>query len=136
MGMLYMKGLLVLFGISPDEVMFASALTACNHSGLFDAGLQSFVSMARDYNIVPNMKHYAILLDLLGRTGNFGMVENVLKRMPVGTDLSLWLGLLGACGRHTNLHLAQQVFEIALALQPEEATTYVMMSNIYAQYYS
>ena len=52
------------------------------------------------------------------------------RRMP--NNLNVWLFLLGACRAHGNFELAKQAFDHAIALQPMEATVYILMANIYA----
>ncbi|KAF2288894.1 hypothetical protein GH714_022620 [Hevea brasiliensis] len=54
-------------GIRPDEVVFLAILTACTHAGKVNLGLNFFNSMKLDYSIEPTMKHYALIVDLLGR---------------------------------------------------------------------
>eukprot|EP00250_Pteridium_aquilinum_P004607 c14815_g1_i2 orf=195-2444(-) len=123
---------LKLVSIKPDNVVFASALSACNHTGLVDEALKIFQSMKRDYDITPNAKHCGIVIDLLGRAGDFKRVENMLGLMKMQVDSTIWLGLLGACSKHANLELAEQAFRNAVSLQPKEVTAYILMSNIYA----
>ncbi|KAI5074022.1 hypothetical protein GOP47_0012035 [Adiantum capillus-veneris] len=117
----------------PDNVAFASALSACNYSGLVDEALEIFLSMKRDFNITANAKHYGILVDLLGRAGNFEKVENILGQMPMQVNSTIWLGLLGSCNKHANSELAEVAFKNASGLQPKEMTAFILMSNIYAE---
>ncbi|RXH75322.1 hypothetical protein DVH24_030043 [Malus domestica] len=59
-------------GIFLSFVTFTSVLSACSHSGL-----QVFYSMTKEYSVIPNMEHYAYVVDMLARdvssvgTGNF-----------------------------------------------------------------
>jgi pentatricopeptide repeat protein len=122
---------MVLAGVEVDKVTFVSLFSACAHCGLVGEGLEYFVAMNKDYGIVPDMKHYGSILNLLGRAGDFTRVESVLERMPMEADITLWLCLLGAC-THGNLELAERAFENAVTLQPTHASPYVLMSNIYA----
>ncbi|MCO5611060.1 hypothetical protein L7F22_065310 [Adiantum nelumboides] len=120
-----------LMGIIPDGVTFIKVISTCAHTGLVVDGLQFFESMSLDYAIFPDMKHHGCLLDLLGRTGDFKRLERFLERVPMQADVTLWLGLLGACTRG-NLELGERAFKNAVSLQPEKSTPYVLMSNIYA----
>lgn len=129
---LHMLEKLKLASINPDDVVFASALSACNNSGLVNEALEIFQSMTSDFGITPNAKHYGIIIDLLGRAGDFKNAENMLRQMPMQADSTIWLGLLGACGKHANLELAEQAFRNAVSLQPKEVTAFILMSNIYA----
>lgn len=120
-------------GVSPNGVTFLSLLSACGHGGLADEGVEYFESMSRDHGIRPGIEHYACLVDLLGRTGCFEMIEELLASMPVKPDLSIWLCLLGACRKHGKVELGRRAFDCAVRLQPRSASAYVLMSSIYAQ---
>jgi pentatricopeptide repeat protein len=47
-------------------------LSACSHAGLVEKGWKFFECMSQDYGITPRGKHYACMVDLLGRAGHFG----------------------------------------------------------------
>lgn len=121
-----------LSGVQLNGAIFLSLLSACSHAGMVDRGVQYLESMTRDYSITPEMQHYVSVVDLLGRAGYFGMVEHLLSKMPMEPDLSLWLCLLGACQKHSNLVLGKRAFDFAVQLEPKHAAAYVLMSNIYA----
>jgi len=53
-------------GTKADNITFIGVLTACSRAGLVDEGWRHFKSMKSDYGIVPELKHYACLVDLLG----------------------------------------------------------------------
>jgi hypothetical protein len=72
------------------------------------------------------------MVDLLGRAGNFKVLESMLAKMPVRADLTFWLCLLSVCRIHGNVELGKKAFDQAVSLQPEHPATYVFMSNIYA----
>lgn len=118
--------------IAPDEVTFTSVLSACTHAGLVAEGLEYFESLSKDNSMVPDFKHFGSMVDLLGRAGNFKRVQYMLKRLPRQANSAMWLCLLGACKTHGNLELGEEAFDNAVNVQPEDATAYVMMSNVYA----
>lgn len=123
-----------LVGTRPNAVTFLCLLSACNHAGLVDEGILYFESMTRVYGIAPNIDHYGSMVDLLARAGYFEMVEELISTMSVQPDLSMWLCLLGACRKHAGkVGLAKQAFERAVALLPNHASAYVLMSSIYSQ---
>lgn len=121
-----------LSGLEPDEVTFSAILAICSYIGDIVLGLQSFISMIHDNSIYPDLRHYGIMVDLLGRAGSFNGVENMLTRMSMQADFTIWSSLLSACRIHCNVELATQAFDEAVKLQPKRALAYVMMSNIYA----
>jgi pentatricopeptide repeat protein len=132
MASLRMFSSIELEGIRPNEVSFASVLSACSHSGLVSEALGYFDSMLGEYAISRSMKHYINLVDLFGRAGDFGKLENMLANMPMQADITVWLCVLGMCLRHGQLQLAERAFDNAVDLRPLESTAYVLMSNIYA----
>ncbi|XP_072988031.1 pentatricopeptide repeat-containing protein At2g46050, mitochondrial isoform X2 [Typha latifolia] len=84
-------------GIRPDGVAFLGVLSACSHAGLVEAGLKYFVSMSKEYLIEPNSRHYACLVDLLGRAGRLDDAYDVLVNMCVESDANV-LGAFIAVG--------------------------------------
>lgn len=123
---------LKLEGLKPDEVMFASVLSACSRAGLVTECLELFVCM-REYGLIPSLKHHGIMIELFGHAGDFERLKNFLGSMPVQADLTLWLCLLGACHTHGNLDLAKQAFDHASKMQSMQAAPYIMMANIFAE---
>ncbi|KAH7279909.1 hypothetical protein KP509_37G043200 [Ceratopteris richardii] len=117
--------------VEPDEVTFLLILSACSHNGLVLQALQYFSSMVGNYSLTPDLRHYGIMANLLGRAGNFRLIGGMLDMMPMPANLTIWLCLLGACRLHGNLAIAVQAFRHAVQLQPTHATAYILMSNIY-----
>ena len=125
---LYMFERSKLTGIMPDSITFTSVLSACSHNSLVVEGISYFTSMIIDDR---ERTHFNIMIDLLGRAGDFKKIQSILKRMPMQPDLTVWLCILGACSTHGNLELAEVAFENAVRMHPEQSTAYVLMSNIY-----
>ncbi|XP_057863564.2 pentatricopeptide repeat-containing protein At4g21065 [Cryptomeria japonica] len=113
-------------GIDPNHVSFVCVLYACNHAGLVDEGCKYF------NHIIPNLDHYACMVDLLGRAGYLEEALNFIIKMPVKPDDVVWMGLFAACKSSKNLWLAEFVAEFVFELDPKSASPYVLLSNIYA----
>ncbi|KAH7373802.1 hypothetical protein KP509_17G075500 [Ceratopteris richardii] len=128
----YFFEMLKLIGLMPNEVTFTSILSACSHSGLLIEALELFKSIDVDFGLLVDTKHMAIMVDLLGRLGNFARIYDMFGWIKAQADLSTFLCLLGACRVHGNLNLADQVFDAAVQFYPEEAPLYVLISNIHA----
>lgn len=116
----------------PNDVTFVNVLSACSHTGLVDEGCQYFVSMTQDHGITPNLEHYNIMLDLLGRAGMITDGEDLIKNMPLQPTATSWLTLLGACRKHLNVERGKHIAEHVLQLDPENSSPYVLFSNICA----
>ncbi|KAH7415344.1 hypothetical protein KP509_14G038700 [Ceratopteris richardii] len=117
-------------GIMPDAFTYLSLLYICSHSGLVQNSLEAFESMSKEFHLCPSIKHYAAMVDVLGRAGNLKKVEDILSLVPTHANLPLWLSLLGSCRTHGNLELAKDAFKQAMDLQPTYAAAYVLISNI------
>ncbi|XP_077213146.1 tetratricopeptide repeat (TPR)-like superfamily protein [Tasmannia lanceolata] len=120
-------------GVKPDHVTFVSLLSACSHTGLVDQGQQCFELMRRDYSIEPTVKHYACMVDLLGRAGHLDTAYEFIKSMPVRPDASVWGALLGACRIHGNVELGALASDRLFEIDSENVGYYVLLSNIYAK---
>ncbi|KAL4192015.1 hypothetical protein AMTRI_Chr06g191900 [Amborella trichopoda] len=118
--------------LKPDDITFIGLLCACTHSGLVDKGKEYFYAMEIDYGIVPSIKHYGCLVDLLGRSGHLNEAYKTVKKMPMKPNGAVWGALLNACHAHSNVELAEIVMEHLIELEPLNDGNYVLMSNIYA----
>lgn len=128
---LTLYGLMRENGIRPDSVTFVGILSACSQSGLVEEAYFHLNSMAKDYGIKPVNRHYACMVDLLGRSGRLEDAEMFISKMPIKPDALVWGTLLAACKVHGNVELgslAAEVFELA----PDSAGAYVSLSNICA----
>lgn len=119
-------------GTKPDRVTFVAVLSACNHAGLVDTGIQYFDSMVRDYGIELKPEHYTCMVDLLGRAGRLVEAVDLIKKMPFKPHLAIFGTLLGACRIHKNLELAEYAAKNLLLLDPSSAAGYVQLANVYA----
>jgi hypothetical protein len=52
--------------------------------------------------------------------------------MPSEPDVAAWMALLSACRIHGNVEMADCVAKQILEMEPENAVSYVLLSNIYA----
>ncbi|KAF5773421.1 putative tetratricopeptide-like helical domain superfamily, DYW domain-containing protein [Helianthus annuus] len=119
-------------GTKPDHITFVGVLSACTHSGLVDKGLEYFNSIKEKHGLAYTIDHYACVVDLLSRSGRFNEAEDIIKKMPMKPDKFLWASLLAGCRIHGNLDLAKRAAEALFKIEPENAATYVTLSNIYA----
>ncbi|XP_020598724.1 pentatricopeptide repeat-containing protein At3g57430, chloroplastic [Phalaenopsis equestris] len=119
--------------VRPNEITFIAVFAACSHSGLVNEGLELFNKMEVDYGVKHSPDHYACVVDLLGRSGQLEKAYKLIKTMePDSNQAGAWSSLLGACHIHRDVKLgeisANQLFE----LEPNEASHYVLLSNIFA----
>ncbi|MQL96559.1 hypothetical protein Taro_029239 [Colocasia esculenta] len=119
-------------GIRPDGITFLGLLYACSHAGLVDEGLRYFHSMNSGHAIVPGIKHYGCVVDLLARAGRLQESYQFINDLPIKPTPILWRTLLSACGGHGNVDLGRRVFERIIELDDSHGGDYVIISNMYA----
>lgn len=119
-------------GIRPTHGTFVGLLLSCTHAGLVDKGLEFFRSMEKDHGLVPEMKHYGCVVDLLSRSGNLDQAYEFIKQMPTVPDVVVWRILLSASKLHGNVGLAEIAKNKLLELDPGNSGNYVLSANAYA----
>ncbi|GAV79696.1 PPR domain-containing protein/PPR_2 domain-containing protein/DYW_deaminase domain-containing protein, partial [Cephalotus follicularis] len=128
------EGALQLFSqmnVKPDSATIVALLSACSHAGLVEEGTKIFESMFEKYGIVPELDHYACMIDILGRAGYIGEAEKLISRMPMEPDAVVWSALLGSCRKHGETQLADLAAHKLQELQPGNSLGYVQLSNMY-----
>lgn len=120
-------------GPLPNDVTFVAVLSACAHSGLVCEGREAFECMSRDYQLVPRVEHHVCMVDMFGRAGLLDeAMRFVRERIQVEPGAAVWTAMLGACKMHKDFDLGVEVAERLLAIEPENPSHYVLLSNIYA----
>ena len=119
-------------GVAPTPVTFLCGLYACSHAGLVKEGEEMFNSMVHRYGFEPSVKHYACMVDILGRAGHLQRALQFIEAMPVEADPSVWQTLLGACRIHKDTNLARTVSEKLFELDPDNVGYHVLLSNIHS----
>ncbi|KAL1566303.1 pentatricopeptide repeat-containing protein-like protein, chloroplastic [Salvia divinorum] len=105
-------------GVEPDAVTFVGVLSACSHAGLVDEGYSHLQSMIRDHGIKPGQKHYACMVDLLGRAGRLEEAKTFIDSMPVKPAILVWETLLAACKVHvSNIYAEAGEWDHALKIR-------------------
>ncbi|RZB97992.1 Pentatricopeptide repeat-containing protein, chloroplastic [Glycine soja] len=118
--------------VSPNEITFISILCACSRSGMVAEGLEYFNSMKYKYSIMPNLKHYACVVDLLCRSGKLEEAYEFIQKMPMKPDLAVWGALLNACRIHHNVKLGELAAENIFQDDTTSVGYYILLSNLYA----
>ncbi|XP_052179492.1 pentatricopeptide repeat-containing protein At1g74600, chloroplastic [Diospyros lotus] len=119
-------------GTKPDSVTFVGVLSACSRSGLVEEGYLHLNSMVRDHGIQPGYRHYACMVDLLGRSGRLKEAESFIYSMPIKPDALIWGTLLAACKMHGDFELGRLAARKIFELEPCDAGAFVSFSNILA----
>ncbi|KAG0519333.1 hypothetical protein BDA96_09G255300 [Sorghum bicolor] len=123
---------MVKIGECPDEVTFVALLCACSRGGMVSEGWELFHSMTEKYSIVPNLKHYACMVDLLSRVGQLTEAYNFINEMPITPDAAVWGALLNGCRIHRHVELGELAAKYVLELEPNDAGYHVLLCDLYA----
>ncbi|KAK4352567.1 hypothetical protein RND71_028085 [Anisodus tanguticus] len=118
--------------VKPDDITFLGVLTDCSHAGMVYEGHQIFKDMTSLYDIRPRVVRCACMVDLLGRWGNLKEAEEFIERLDFEPDAMIWSGYLGACKIHGDDIRGQKAAEKLIELEPQNSSSYVLLSNIYA----
>nr|CAN66904.1 hypothetical protein VITISV_025136 [Vitis vinifera] len=73
---------------------------ACSHAGMAEEGAKIFETMSNNHGIVPQLDHYACMVDILGRAGQISEAKELIDKMPMEPDSVVWSALLGSCRKH------------------------------------
>ncbi|KAL0429060.1 UNVERIFIED_CONTAM: Pentatricopeptide repeat-containing protein, chloroplastic [Sesamum radiatum] len=119
-------------GVRPDEITFIAMLCACSRSGMVTEGLQYFKSMETEYSVAPNLKHYACVVDLLGRAGKLEDAYEVIEKMPMTPDPAIWGALLNACRIHRRVELGELAARHIFGMDNRSVGYYILLCNLYS----
>ena len=118
-------------GIIPDEITFISLLNSCSHSGLVNEAEYYFDLMKTKYNISPTIQHYNCMVDVLSRSNQLDKAEEFILSIEK-PNIITWKTLLGACRIHKDINRAKRIADKIIELDKQDASAYVLLSNIYA----
>lgn len=119
-------------GTEPDHVTFVNLLSACSHVGLVECGWSYLRSMLDDYGLVPQMEHYACMVDILSRAGLLKEAKNFIESVPVDHGACLWQIMLGACHKFRHFDIGAFAGEKLMELGIQDSSAYICLANIYA----
>lgn len=119
--------------IKPDKVTFLAVLSTCSHGGLVDEGCYYFKLMMTEYGIKPETEHYSCLIDLLGRAGRLREAYKIFQQTPeMKKNLGLLSSLFSACYYHRDVELGEEIARMVAETELDDASTNIMLSNMYA----
>ncbi|KAK6285501.1 hypothetical protein POUND7_011680 [Theobroma cacao] len=118
--------------VEPDDITYIGVLNACGHAGLVKEGLICFDIMRRVHKMVPKLKHYGCIVDILGRAGQIAEARKFIEEMPIEANDVIWRSLLSACKNHENIDVGEPVAEHLISLDSCNSSSYILLSNMYA----
>ncbi|XP_057456356.1 putative pentatricopeptide repeat-containing protein At3g18840 [Lotus japonicus] len=118
--------------LKPDAITFVALLSACRHRGLVELGEKFFMSMKEDYNVLPEIYHYACMVDMYGRGNQLEKAVEFMRKIPIQIDATIWGAFLNACKINNNTTLVKQAEEELLKVEADNGSRYVQLANVYA----
>ncbi|KAG9441057.1 hypothetical protein H6P81_016911 [Aristolochia fimbriata] len=118
-------------GLYPNEVTCVAVISACSHMGWVAEGKKYFALM-KEYNVEPNVHHYACMVDVLGRAGLIHEARDLMENMPFKPTVSMWGSLLGSSRVYGELEVAEMATGHLRQMEPNNAGNLVLLSNTYA----
>nr|GMD68914.1 pentatricopeptide repeat-containing protein At3g62890 [Ipomoea batatas] len=120
-------------GIRPNGVTFISVLCTCVHAGLVSQGRLIFEMMQKEFGIAPSVQHYGCMVDLYARTGLIGEAWELVKSMPIQSDVLVWGALLSGARMCGDIKTCEAALNKILELEPTNSGAHVLLSNVYAK---
>lgn len=117
----------------PDHVCFTAVLTACNHVGFLEGGINYFNKMINDYGLIPEIDQYACLVDLYARNGHLREAKELMEEMPCSASYVMWTSFLGFCKEHGEVELGREAAEHLIKMEPRNAAPFITLAHIYAR---
>ncbi|KAJ1278987.1 hypothetical protein BS78_04G120500 [Paspalum vaginatum] len=117
--------------IKANDVTFVALLSVCGSTGLVNEGLSLFNSMKMHHRINPSMEHYTCIVRLLGRPGYLSSALKFIGDISSAPSAMVWRALLSSCVLHKNVALGRFSAEKVLEIEPQDETTYILLSNMY-----
>ncbi|WOH04877.1 hypothetical protein DCAR_0624289 [Daucus carota subsp. sativus] len=121
-------------GLPPDSTTFLILLSAYKYtiSDLVYDCRKLFVSMNAVYGVEPASEHYATFVSVLGFWGHLEEAEEVIIRMPIQPEPSVWRALLDSCRIHMNTDIGKRAAKQILLSEPQDPSTYILVSNLFS----
>jgi pentatricopeptide repeat protein len=122
--------------LEPNGVTLTAVLNACSHAGLVDEALAIHRALAAtagsDGHALLTVRSLTCIVDALGRAGRLEDAEQFIAAHIPQPDEVTWKTLLGACRTQGDVARAERVAERLLQLAPGDASSRVLLGNVYA----
>ncbi|KAK1265361.1 Pentatricopeptide repeat-containing protein [Acorus gramineus] len=94
-------------GVRADNVTFMAILLGCICEGFVDAGRGYFDRMSGEFDVMPQMEHYECMIELFGRHGRMGELEEFVNRMPFDATVPMWTRVFDCCREYGDSRLGE-----------------------------
>jgi len=101
-----------------NHITFIGILFSCSQEILVNKGHEYFHSMTQDYGIIPRVKHYAFMVDLLGHARCLDEVVKLIKEIPLECGTMVWRTLLMSYRVRGNMGMGKHVADNIMEMEP------------------
>ncbi|CAN1124053.1 Pentatricopeptide repeat-containing protein At3g57430, chloroplastic [Linum perenne] len=136
-------------GFEPDQVTYVTVLGVCEQITALQFGMSIHASLIKEGFGLTTMVGTSLIdmyakcgslacsrhvfdENLLSRSGCLKEAHEVIQAMKIDPSSDIWAALLNGCRLHNNLELAEISAEKVLSLNPNNVSSYVSLSNVYA----
>ncbi|KAL5152407.1 Pentatricopeptide repeat-containing protein [Glycine soja] len=120
--------LLTKLELIPDHICFTAVLTACNHAGFLDKGVEYINKMTKIMAY-----QYACLLDLYARNGNLSKARDLMEEMPYDPNYVIWSSFFSSCKIYGDVELGREAADQLIKMKPGNAAPHLILAHIYAR---
>ncbi|KAL5223007.1 hypothetical protein ABZP36_027720 [Zizania latifolia] len=117
-------------GVLPDHTTLATVIKAYGLMGKVSEGSQTFLNLATNYNLTPDLDHYAAMVDLLGRSGRLKEAYELIDEMPLIPNSTVWETFLTAAVMHGNGRLAHLAARELSVIDPGDPRVQRLASSL------
>ncbi|KAH1219270.1 putative pentatricopeptide repeat-containing protein [Glycine max] len=117
----------------PDHICFTAVLTACNHAGFLDKGVEYINKMTTNYGLSPDIDQYACLLDLYAGNGNLSKARDLMEEMPYDPNYVIWSSFFSSCKIYGDVELGREAADQLIKMKPGNAAPHLTLAHIYAR---
>lgn len=117
-------------GMLPDHTTLTAVIKAYGLEGKVSEGRETFLNMINDYNIAPDLDHYAAMVDLLGRSGRLQEAYELIDEMPLTPNSTVWEAFLTAAIMNGNVRLAHLAARELSVIEPREPRVQRLVSSL------
>ncbi|KAI3511499.1 hypothetical protein L1887_18653 [Cichorium endivia] len=118
--------------VKPDAITIVGVISACSKSGLVEKGLDVYNNWVNISGFDPTVEMCSCVVDLLARSGRVNEALTFIKIMNLEPGPSVWGALVSGFEVHMNYEARVLGYELLIKIEPENASNYVNLSNLYA----
>ncbi|KAL4293366.1 hypothetical protein AHAS_Ahas18G0120900 [Arachis hypogaea] len=126
-------GKVIVMGVDHRMLVSSAPVDMYCNADMVGKGHENFNSIS-EHGMTPIMDHYACMVTLIGRSSSVDKAVDLIKSMPHVPDYPIWSTPLSICAKKGDIKNAELAAGHFFKLDPHNAGSYIMLSNLYAAY--